>query len=206
MLSPDRIPDLASLAHAADDYDVVRQAIAYHLRALARPAGGRSHRACRRRDARRVAPSVPPLGRADAEGIPAGADHRPCARAAARFRERARRRLRGRPVRPRPAARSVRRARGDVARRMEDRRRRPDHALRLSPLAVRHRAGDRDRARPCRSCFRRSGRANSAALADMQRRWPRATYVEDTARTAPLARRIFDPSTVARRTSRCASS
>ena len=32
-----------------------------------------------------------------------------------------------------------------------------------------------------------------AALADMQRRWPEATYVEDVERTAPLARRIFDP-------------
>jgi AraC family transcriptional regulator of adaptative response/methylated-DNA-[protein]-cysteine methyltransferase len=33
---------------------------------------------------------------------------------------------------------------------------------------------------------------DKAALADMQRRWPKANYVEDTARTAPLARRIFD--------------
>jgi AraC family transcriptional regulator of adaptative response/methylated-DNA-[protein]-cysteine methyltransferase len=32
-----------------------------------------------------------------------------------------------------------------------------------------------------------------AALADMKRRWPKAEYVEDTAATAPLARRIFDP-------------
>jgi AraC family transcriptional regulator of adaptative response/methylated-DNA-[protein]-cysteine methyltransferase len=32
----------------------------------------------------------------------------------------------------------------------------------------------------------------AAALADMQRRWPRATYVEDRAGTADLARRIFD--------------
>jgi AraC family transcriptional regulator, regulatory protein of adaptative response / methylated-DNA-[protein]-cysteine methyltransferase len=32
-----------------------------------------------------------------------------------------------------------------------------------------------------------------AALADMQRRWPKARYVEDAARTAPLALRIFDP-------------
>jgi len=32
-----------------------------------------------------------------------------------------------------------------------------------------------------------------AALADMRRRWPNANYVEDIARTAPLARRIFDP-------------
>ena len=30
------------------------------------------------------------------------------------------------------------------------------------------------------------------ALADMQRRWPRATYIEDTAGTAGLAQRIFD--------------
>jgi len=35
--------------------------------------------------------------------------------------------------------------------------------------------------------------ARKSALADMQSRWPKATYVEDTARTAPLARRIFDP-------------
>ena len=31
-------------------------------------------------------------------------------------------------------------------------------------------------------------------LADMQRRWPKANYVEDAAATAPLAKRIFDPS------------
>ncbi len=33
----------------------------------------------------------------------------------------------------------------------------------------------------------------SATLADMQRRWPKASYVADAARTAPIARRIFDP-------------
>ena len=33
-----------------------------------------------------------------------------------------------------------------------------------------------------------------AALADLTRRWPRATYVEDEAATAPLAKRIFNPS------------
>ena len=33
-----------------------------------------------------------------------------------------------------------------------------------------------------------------AALADMKGRWPRATYVEDSARTAAIARRIFDSS------------
>ncbi|NKB51916.1 MAG: methylated-DNA--[protein]-cysteine S-methyltransferase [Rhizobiaceae bacterium] len=32
------------------------------------------------------------------------------------------------------------------------------------------------------------------ALDDMRKRWPRATYVEDNAFTAPYARRIFDPS------------
>ncbi len=32
-----------------------------------------------------------------------------------------------------------------------------------------------------------------AALADMQRRWPRARYVADAATTGALARRIFDP-------------
>ncbi len=32
------------------------------------------------------------------------------------------------------------------------------------------------------------------ALADMMRRWPRAAYVEDEQTTAPLARRIFEPS------------
>ena len=34
---------------------------------------------------------------------------------------------------------------------------------------------------------------NKAALADMRSRWPKARYVEDSARTAPLAQRIFDP-------------
>ena len=33
----------------------------------------------------------------------------------------------------------------------------------------------------------------AAALADMQRRWPRAAFVEDQAATAPLAARAFDP-------------
>jgi AraC family transcriptional regulator, regulatory protein of adaptative response / methylated-DNA-[protein]-cysteine methyltransferase len=33
-----------------------------------------------------------------------------------------------------------------------------------------------------------------ATLADMKRRWPKASYVADPASTAPIARRIFDPS------------
>src|SRR5271156_1667247 len=32
-----------------------------------------------------------------------------------------------------------------------------------------------------------------ASLADMKRRWPKASYVADAARTAPIAQRIFDP-------------
>jgi AraC family transcriptional regulator, regulatory protein of adaptative response / methylated-DNA-[protein]-cysteine methyltransferase len=31
-----------------------------------------------------------------------------------------------------------------------------------------------------------------ATLTDMKRRWPRANYVEDAARTAPIAQRVFD--------------
>jgi AraC family transcriptional regulator of adaptative response/methylated-DNA-[protein]-cysteine methyltransferase len=37
------------------------------------------------------------------------------------------------------------------------------------------------------------GGDRAAALADMQRRWPRADFVEDAAGTAPLAARAFDP-------------
>ena len=35
--------------------------------------------------------------------------------------------------------------------------------------------------------------ARAAALADIARRWPTAAFVEDPARTEPLARRVFDP-------------
>jgi AraC family transcriptional regulator, regulatory protein of adaptative response / methylated-DNA-[protein]-cysteine methyltransferase len=38
------------------------------------------------------------------------------------------------------------------------------------------------------------GGDRQAALADMTRRWPKADYVQDEAATAPLARRIFNPS------------
>jgi AraC family transcriptional regulator, regulatory protein of adaptative response / methylated-DNA-[protein]-cysteine methyltransferase len=37
------------------------------------------------------------------------------------------------------------------------------------------------------------GGDRQAALADMKRRWPKAAYVENEATTAPLARRIFNP-------------
>jgi AraC family transcriptional regulator, regulatory protein of adaptative response / methylated-DNA-[protein]-cysteine methyltransferase len=35
--------------------------------------------------------------------------------------------------------------------------------------------------------------AEEATLAEMKARWPKASYVVDAARTAPIARRIFDP-------------
>jgi AraC family transcriptional regulator of adaptative response/methylated-DNA-[protein]-cysteine methyltransferase len=44
----------------------------------------------------------------------------------------------------------------------------------------------------CGLAFADDGRERNA-LADMTGRWPRAKYVEDSAATAPLVRRIFDP-------------
>jgi AraC family transcriptional regulator of adaptative response/methylated-DNA-[protein]-cysteine methyltransferase len=43
----------------------------------------------------------------------------------------------------------------------------------------------------CGLAFADAGK-EKAALADMRRRWPKAKYAEDAARTAPIARRIFD--------------
>ena len=43
----------------------------------------------------------------------------------------------------------------------------------------------------CGLAFADAGKER-AALADMRRRWPKANYVEDSARTAPLTARIFD--------------
>jgi AraC family transcriptional regulator of adaptative response/methylated-DNA-[protein]-cysteine methyltransferase len=43
----------------------------------------------------------------------------------------------------------------------------------------------------CGMAFSDAG-AEKSALADMSGRWPRATYVEDSSRTGPLAQRIFD--------------
>jgi AraC family transcriptional regulator of adaptative response/methylated-DNA-[protein]-cysteine methyltransferase len=44
----------------------------------------------------------------------------------------------------------------------------------------------------CGMAFADAGEEKSA-FADMSGRWPKATYVEDKDRTAPLAQRIFDP-------------
>ncbi len=59
-------------------------------------------------------------------------------------------------------------------------------SLRLPSVAVRHRAGDGDRARPLPASPSPIRARSKAALADMRRRWPKANYVEDSARTAPL--------------------
>ena len=204
MLSPDRLPDLAQLQAAHDDYAVVRRAIAYISEQLARAARSRADRACGRRDAGRAASPVPPLGRADAEGLPAGDHARQCAQAAARFGERARRDLRGRPVRPGPAARPVRHPRGDVAGRMEVRRRGPDDLLRLPPLAVRHRAGDGDAARPCGPRVRRSRRGEG----DARRHDAALAEGDTTSRTSRSPRRSPRASSIraaGARTGRCAS-
>ena len=124
MLSPDRLPDLMPLSTAAADYDIVRRAIAHirgHWRAqpdideIAEAAGvtpTELHHLFRRWAGLTPKAFLQALTLDSAREL------------LARFRERARRLLRGRPVRPRPAARPVRHPRGDVARRMEVGRRR----------------------------------------------------------------------------------
>jgi AraC family transcriptional regulator of adaptative response/methylated-DNA-[protein]-cysteine methyltransferase len=72
---------------------------------------------------------------------------------------------------------------------MEERRRRIDAALRLSSLTVIVMTAPRGLAG---LAFADPGE-EEAALADMKRRWPKATYVEDYLTTAPVAQRIFDP-------------
>ena len=108
MLSPDRIAYEGELDEAAADYEVVRRAIGYirnhwreqpEIEAIADAAGvtpTELHHLFRR------------WAGLDPEGVLAGADARRRAAIAARFRERARRELRGRPLGPRPPARPVR--------------------------------------------------------------------------------------------------
>jgi AraC family transcriptional regulator of adaptative response/methylated-DNA-[protein]-cysteine methyltransferase len=194
MLSPDRIPDLASLAHAADDYAVVRQAIAYiseHWRAQ---------------------PEVEAI--AHAAGVTPDELHHlfrrwagltPKAFVQALTIDRARALLRD--------SASVLDAAYEVG---------LSGPGRLHDLFVAHEAmspgewksggegltlrygfhpspfgvaliiaTDRGLAG---LAFADAG-GERAALVDMQARWPKATYVEDAARTSPLARRIFDSAT-----------
>ena len=191
MLSPDRVPDLAPLTHAAADYDIVRRAIAYlseHWRAQ---------------------PEIDAI--AAAAGVSATELHHlfrrwagitPKAFLQAITLDHARRLLRD--------SASVLDASFEVG---------LSGPGRLHDLFVTHEAmspgewktggagltisyGFHPSPFGCALvmaterglaglAFADSGE-EQAALADMRGRWPRANYVEDTTRTAPLARRIFD--------------
>ena len=174
-----------------------------HLDPLARPAVDRGDR----RPCRSVGVALPArvqaLGRADAEGLPAGADDRSGARAVARFGERARRRLRRRPVGPEPAARPVRRPRGADAGRLSPRR--PRTRLRLSSLAVRRSDRRRRAARPRRPRLRRRRRPRRGA-----RRHAAAMAARPLRRGQGAQRRRSPPAPSIRRnggpTRRCGSS
>ncbi len=191
MLSPDRVPDLAPLTHAAADYDIVRRAIAYlseHWRAQ---------------------PEIDAI--AAAAGVSATELHHlfrrwagitPKAFLQAITLDHARRLLRD--------SASVLDASFEVG---------LSGPGRLHDLFVTHEAmspgewksggagltmsyGFHPSPFGCALvmaterglaglAFADSGE-EQAALADMRSRWPHASIVEDTARTAPLARRIFD--------------
>ena len=145
------------------DYELIRRAIAFlsetwteqpSLERLAAASGSQP---------RALPEAVQALVRAQPQGIRAGDHRRPRAQPARRLGQRARRGLRGRPVRRQPAARSVRLARGHDARRLQAPRRGPGDGLRLPRLAVRRGAADGDRARPRRPGLRRRGQGADAA-------------------------------------------
>jgi AraC family transcriptional regulator of adaptative response/methylated-DNA-[protein]-cysteine methyltransferase len=193
MLSPDRMPDLAPLATAAADYDIVRRAIA-HIR-----------------NRWRAQPDIEEI--AEAAGVTATELHHlfrrwagltPKAFLQALTLDRARALLR--------ESASVLDASYEVG---------LSGPGRLHDLFVTHEAmspgewksgGEglaisygfhpspfgtalvmaTDRGL-CGLAFADSGQEKSA-LADMRGRWPKARYIEDPARTAPIAQRIFDRS------------
>ncbi len=157
---------------------------------------GRAHKKGRgwtrsrcRRDRYRSADAeraFPPLVRTHAQSISAGGHAGQREEVTQRIAEHSRGELRARPVWPRPSARSLRRARSNVARRMENRRRGPGNPLRISSVAVRHRARHGDKARALWPRLSDPGKEN-AALKDMRARWKNARYVEDSAATADIA-------------------
>ena len=164
MLSPDRVPDLDAARHRRRRLRHRAPRHRVHLRALAR----RSPRSRRSP----TPPASPPTELHHLFRRWAGLT--PKAFLQALTLDHARRLLRNSASvldasfevglsGPGPAARSVRHPRGDVAGRMEVGRRRADHPLRLPPLAVRHRAGDGDRARARRPRLRRSRRGAGRA-------------------------------------------
>ena len=163
MLSPDRIHNVDPLSRDAADYEIVRRAIAFVSERW------------------RAQPEIEAI--AAAAGVSAGDLHHlfrrwagitPKAFLQALTLDHARRLLRDSASvldasfevglsGPGTAARSLRHPRSDVAGGMEIRRRRADRILRLSPLPVRHRAGDDDRARTCGARLRRSRRGTGRA-------------------------------------------
>ena len=209
MLSPDRIPETLPPHHqpARDDYDSRPP----RHRASSRKTGATSPKS--RRSPMRPASRATDLHhlfrrwagltpKAFLQAITLDNAREP----AARFGERARRQLRGRPVRPGPAARPVRHPRGDVAGRMEDRRRRADRVATAStPRPFGTRAGDDDAARPVRASpsptpARSAPRSTTcAALADAR------SYVEDQAAHRADRRSASSTRDAGARTSRCAS-
>ena len=174
-----------------------------HLDALARSAVDRGDRRACRAVALALPVRVQALGGADAEGVPAGDHHRARARTVARFRERARRRLRRRPFRSEPAARSVRRPRSADARRLSPRR--SGAALRLPRFAVRR--GDRRRraARPRGPRLRRRRQARGGARGHAPALAARAFRRATTRRPRRSPTRAFEPEPMAVRTRRCGS-
>ena len=124
-------------------------------------------------------------------------DH--AARSAARFRQRARHRLRGRAFRPGAPARSVRHPRGDDARRLEDGGRGAGAcAVASTPrLSARHRGGRRRAGWPgSASSTTATARPRSPTCGGAGRT---RSFVEDEAATAPLARARLRSGALARR-------
>src|SRR5262249_45731277 len=89
------------------------------------------------------------------------------------------------------AARSLRHSRGDVAGRMEIGRGGLTMSYGFHPSPFGTALVMTTRRGLAGLAFADPGE-EEAALADMKGRWPKANMVEDRARTAPLARRIFD--------------
>ena len=143
--------------------------------------------AARRHGADAAAKALHPLGGLSPKAFLQAVtlDH---ARGAARaIGDRARHDLRGRPLRPGPAARPLRHARGGDARHLPRARRGPRSSATASTprLSAGRSSWRRNTASPASPSPTKA--SETAALADMMRRWPRADYVEDAGATAPLA-------------------
>jgi len=192
MLSPDRMPDVTPLATAADDYDVVRRAIG-HIRGHWRQQ-----------------PEIDAI--AEAAGVSATELHHlfrrwagltPKAFLQALTLDGARQLLRdsasvldatyevglsgpGRLHDLFVTTKPCRRVSGSPGARSH-------RALRLHPSPFGQALVMATERGLAGLAFADAGE-EAATLTDMKRRWPKAGYVADAARTAPIAQRIFDPS------------